>query len=966
MGIRTGLLTASALLSVAAALPVQAKPAYRKGLTDYFGALLPSRLADCRTCHVDPSRGEPVFNTSLAKPHNAFGARLMAVGQELDRAGKTTDIASRLDAVLQEDSDQDGVSNVAEILTGHLPGAKSDKPTAAELAKVPRLLAQLRRQRAAYAWRPFDPVRRPELPKLENAASAAWVRNPIDVFVAAERDAHGLKPRPEAPRGILLRRVYLDLIGVPPTREQLQAFLDDRKPNAYERVVDRLLASPQYGERWGRHWMDVWRYSDWDGYGEEIRNSQRHIWRWRDWIVDSLNEDKGYDRMVQEMLAGDELAPGDPKVLPATGFLARNWYKFSRHEMLTKVVESTSKAFLGLTINCARCHDHKYDPISQKEYYNFRAFFEPFDVRTDRVPGQADLLKDGLPHVYDADLKAETFVLMKGDDRKPDRTQPAVPGVPSCLGRGGLSIQAVNLPPAAICPDRREFVEQETLSASASDLEKAGKALNAAREKKARAEQTVSMGGTAALAAAEKDTERAELAQRLASARHAALVATIRAEHAQDTHATDAGGLAREAQAAQRQQAVAEAESQVQSSRDAVQTAEQELAAARSKGAAPATITKAEQKLTAARTALEKSERALADTRKQAALPVTNSFTRRSLATYPPASSGRRLALARWITDAQNPLAARVAVNHIWMRHFGKPLVPTVFDFGANGQPPTHPKLLDWLASEFVGASTSVMKYGSGGVAGYGSDIHSHTPKLPNPPTSPREAQQSSATAWSMKRIHRLIVTSATYRMDSGEDAADVVRDPDNRYLWRMNSRRMEAEAVRDSLLAMGNELDPTLGGPDLDPNIALTSHRRSLYFRHSLEKQVTFLQIFDQASVSECYQRDETVVPQQALALANSPLSVAEAQKLAGQLWSRCRSGATPEQSFVEEAFLTILCRRPAKDELTECRAFLGSQARLLRDAPKAGTTPVDPDQRAREDLIHVLLNHNDFVTVR
>ena len=217
-----------------------------------------------------------------------------------------------------------------------------------------------------------------------------------------------------------------------------------------------------------------------------------------------------------------------------------------------------------------------------------------------------------------------------------------------------------------------------------------------------------------------------------------------------------------------------------------------------------------------------------------------------------------------------------------------------------------------------------------------------------------------------MKRIHRLIVTSATYRMDSGEDAADAARDPDNRYLWHMNSHRMEAEAVRDSMLAMGNELDPTLGGPDLDPNTALTSHRRSLYFRHSLEKQVTFLQIFDQASVSECYQRDETVVPQQALALANSPLSLAEAQKLAGNLWSRCRNGAAPERSFVEEAFLTILCRRPAKDELAECGAFLSSQARLLREAPKTGASAVDPERRAREDLIHVLLNHNDFVTVR
>ena len=171
----------------------------------------------------------------------------------------------------------------------------------------------------------------------------------------------------------MLRRVYLDLIGLPPTLAELAAFERDDAPDAYERAVDRLLASPQYGERWGRHWLDVWRYSDWAGFGAEVRESQPHIWRWRDWVVESLNADKGYDRMIVEMLAGDEIAPEDPDILRATGFLARNWQKFSRDAWLQNVVEHTAKAFIGTTMNCARCHGHFFDPITHQEYYQFRA-----------------------------------------------------------------------------------------------------------------------------------------------------------------------------------------------------------------------------------------------------------------------------------------------------------------------------------------------------------------------------------------------------------------------------------------------------------------------------------------------------------------------------------------------------------------------------------------------------------------
>lgn len=216
--------------------------------------------------------------------------------------------------------------------------------------------------------------------------------------------------------------------------------------------------------------MDVWRYSDWDGYNAEIRESQPHIWRWRDWIVESLNKDKGYDRMVVEMIAADEAAPDDPEALRATGYLVRNWYKFNRNVWLDNIVEHTSKAFLGLTINCARCHDHKYDPIAHEDYYKFRAFFEPHEIRTDRIAGQPDPLKDGLVRVYDKDPKTPTFLFERGDEKRPVKEKALDPGLPRVLSQGKFPVEAVNLPSQAYYPGTRPFVQEETLAQAKADV----------------------------------------------------------------------------------------------------------------------------------------------------------------------------------------------------------------------------------------------------------------------------------------------------------------------------------------------------------------------------------------------------------------------------------------------------------------------------------------------------------------
>ncbi|MDB5338060.1 MAG: Planctomycete cytochrome, partial [Planctomycetaceae bacterium] len=324
---------------------------------------------------------------------------------------------------------------------------------------------------------PADPrqhwsFQKPTRPSLPVVANPAWQQNPIDTFVAAEHERKGLVAGPEAPRHILLRRVYLDLTGLPPTRQEVIDFQNDMSADAYAKVVDRLLASPQYGERWGRHWMDVWRYSDWDGYGAEVRESQPHIWRWRDWVVESLNANKGYDQMIQEMLAADEISPEDPGSLRATGYLVRNYFRFNRHIWMDNTVEHTSKAFLGMTVNCARCHDHMYDPIAQQEYYQMRAIFEPYDVRTDRVANQPDATKDGLARVYDAHHATPTFLFVRGDDKQPVQDKPIEPAVPAALGGQPLKWDPVSLPAAAYYPGVQKLIHDEAAAAAEVEVKR--------------------------------------------------------------------------------------------------------------------------------------------------------------------------------------------------------------------------------------------------------------------------------------------------------------------------------------------------------------------------------------------------------------------------------------------------------------------------------------------------------------
>lgn len=783
-----------------------------------------------------------------------------------------------------------------------------------------------------WAWQP------PTRPEIPDVSSASWRTHPIDALVYASLQDNGLQPLELADPRTRLRRLYVDLIGLPPTPEQQRDFASDPSPENWNRQVASLLENPAHGERWARHWMDVWRYSDWDGYKQQLRGSQRHIWRWRDWIVESLNADKGYDQMVMEMLAGDELAPTDPDVLRATGFLARNFHTSNRNIWLDATVEHTAKAFLSLTLNCARCHDHKYDPIPQTDYYAFRAVFEPHQVRTDRIEGQANLLKDGLVRVFDAEPEAETYLYFAGDEKRPDKHAPMVAGVPGIVGLP-FKPTPVALPAAAVFPAAYGFIEREDLAAAQRSLVSQQTTLKKLEDAKT-----------------EPDALELKIAQQAVVSAEAKLN-SLRARWSADkrrygprndqpqadaTREADLLALSDAAIQCEAEETIAAAELlvlQKQKLQADAQAAANSAASPSADDAEPvdtkqqAALATAKKDLAAADKALAEAEKALEQAReklgkKDAYTPVGKEF--------PGQSTGRRLALAQWITRRDNPLAARVAVNYVWMHYFGQPLVENVFDFGLRSPTPEHLALLDWLSVELM-------------------DNH-----------------------WSLKHIHHCIVTSRTYQLashsqDSVVWTANGQIDPDNKFLWRANARRLDAEVVRDSLLAASGSLDLSMGGPDIDHQLGESSLRRSLYFRHAYEKQMTMLVLFDAAGPQECYRRSESIIPQQALALANSPLTLEQARLLAAKLWE---PGHTDEEAGIIRAFEILLGRECTPQELAICHEFITQQAALLSDTqklnPLAGKQQVkvppasEARQRARESLVHTLMNHNDFVTVR
>ena len=772
---------------------------------------------------------------------------------------------------------------------------------------------------------------RAQLPSVTATSSS---QHPIDRLIDAQLATKGLARQPRAEPQVLIRRLYLDLTGLPPTHQELEAYLKNPSDQAYEQIVDQLLASPRHGERWARHWMDVWRYSDWYGRRSvpDVLNSYGQIWRWRDWIIQSLNQDRGYDTMVKAMLAADEISPENREEQVATGFLVRNFYRWNYSLWLKDNVEHTGKAFLAMTFNCAHCHDHKYDPIKNDDYFALRAVFEPMEIRHDRVPGEPDPgpyptydygkaykpITSGLVRVFDKNLDAKTFAYSKGESRNIiEGRPPIVPGFPDFLGGKPFSVKPVKLPREVGFPGIQAFIRLEEIQSREKALAEAENHWNATRLEAENLQKTSKSPPSPLITLRLKQDEAAK----------AAALADLASIHARiDADEAKLKAAGPEAQA--RALLAAQAEKWLAVQNAGLALARSELVHHQASLKSAAEAAKAAPKLAEAQKAydLACADLKKLDSRQPAYSPLSP--------TYPDSSTGRRAALAGWIASPTNPLTARVAVNHIWRWHFGTPLVASTSDFGRNGSPPTNPDLLDWLAQELMHPS------GAG------------------------------AQPWSMKALHRLIVTSETYRMKSEPQSPTdpgLKLDPRNTLYWHFPRNRMEAEVVRDSLLHVAGMLDTTSGGPDIDLAQGLVSRRRSLYFTHHGESRMPFLEIFDAPDACDAYKRTTSVVPQQALAMVNNEFLLDLSQKLAEKLWAK--TSAKPVENFLKASFETILARPPKSAELKLAQDFLIQQAHLIESESSGPSTApkvaLQSEALARRDLIHALFSHNDFLTI-
>ena len=671
-----------------------------------------------------------------------------------------------------------------------------------------------------WAWKPPT---RPAIPAVGGPQPAS----PIDHFIRARLEAAGLVPAAPAAREHLIRRVTFNLIGLPPTPEDVEAFVQDKSPEAWSKVIDRLLASPAYGERWGRHWLDLARYADSNGY--EFDEPRPDAWRYRDYVIRSFNADKPFDRFVLEQLAGDEAFPNDHDARIATGFnlLGPDMTDASdqaqrRHNTLTDMTDTAGLAFLGLTIACARCHDHKFEPLPQADYYRLMAFFTPAEFRRD-----LSIANDR----QRADHEAASREYQA-------KTKPTRDAIATLEG-----------------PHRTKLLDRKLSRLS----EEAQTAHRTPPEKRT--------GGQQELVA---ETER--------------LVVVTAAEIAKDLTADERNELTK------LQNRIKEF--------DAIKPRPLPVAMGLvdKVGPAPKTLF------------LERGELSRPGAEVRPGFPTI--LGGKSI----DADSNRRLALSKWVASADNPLTARVIVNRFWMHHFGRWIVGTPSDFGLRGEDPTHPELLDYLATELV------------------------------------------AVGWQLKHLHRLILMSDTYQQSTLASADALTKDPDNRLFSRMNRLRLEGEAVRDSLLAISARLNPKAGGPGVAlPGVAgpgggarpvptttdPTEHvRRSVYLFTRRNKRDPFLEAFDLPDSNlSCPKRERSTTAPQALALLNANEAAAAAKGLAARL----EREATTDAERVDRGYRLVLGRSPTTVEKERALAF-------LRESPLS-------------ELCRALFNLNEFV---
>jgi hypothetical protein len=675
----------------------------------------------------------------------------------------------------------------------------------------------------------FRPPKRIDPPAISDLG---WIRNPIDAFILAGLEANELKPAPEADRPVLVRRLSFDLVGLPPSPEEVGAFVADRSSDAYEKVVDRLLASPHYGVRQAQHWLDLARYADTDGF--EFDQARPNAWRYRDWVVEAFNRDMPYDRFVRLQLAGDEIAPEDPSAFLATGFdrccpdmVDLNDQRLRRQNALNDITETTGLVFLGLTIGCARCHDHKFDPIRQADFYRLQAFFAGARFRDEYPLATPERRK-----AYERALSA-----WQGEVAK---VQSAILGIEK--------------------PVRDRIAPGLPMGA----LDDAVAAFNKVESERTPAEVAVVFGLLSRDGRVPPGDWPGRLGPALSARRSDLLAELDRILRAAPRPLPTARGIDEH-------------------------------------GPAPAPTY-----------FLRRGEFSAVGPVVSPEFPAVLAATARSAAPRivpTDASSGRRRALAEWLTRSDHPLTSRVIVNRVWQYHFGRGLVGSASDFGKMGDEPSQPELLDWLATELV------------------------------------------ARGWSLKAIQRLIVNSAAYRQSSQpRSPADREADPENRWLSGQNRRRLDGEAIRDTLLSVSGRLNPALGGPGVFPPLPpeltkLSSkgaiwpvspriadqYRRSLYVFVRRNLRYPFFEAFDRPDTNaSCPKRPVTTIAPQALSLLNSPLSSEAARALSAR--TEAEADRTLDAA-IARVYLLALGRRPDRQETAIARDFLASGANSFAD---------------------------------
>jgi Protein of unknown function (DUF1553)/Protein of unknown function (DUF1549)/Planctomycete cytochrome C len=730
---------------------------------------------------------------------------------------------------------------------------------------------------AQSSWWAFQKPVCPSVPKVKNEQ---WVRNPIDSFILSKLEEKKLNPVSAADRRTLIRRAYFDLLGLPPSFEEVEKFVSDPALDSYKKLIDHLLESPRYGERWGRHWLDVVRYADTGGFETDIYFP--NAWRYRDYVIKSFNDDKRFDRFVQEQIAGDELWPDNldlagsfdvpPEKLshlearigtglytvgPVYHEAALNGEQL-RYEWLSDAVDTTGEAFLGLTFGCARCHDHKFDPLSQRDYYRMMAIFSGSEEKEIPVVPRFDIFsfKSGFPEL----LRVEDYqAAIQRLDRK--TRERAIGQVKSRFSRE--IVDAYELPEAKRSEVQKQLAMklEQALTSEGLRQNAAGKMLDPpyTADEKAERERLIYELGKATLKA---------------SINYPTATVLGHSDVVPDVYVAVRGEFRQKA-----------------------------------------------EKVTPGLPAVLADGRILDE-------PAQG-----------PSMSQRRKALAVWLTGPDHPLTSRVMINRIWQWHFGKGIVGTPNDFGRQGEAPTHPELLDWLASEF------------------------------------------SEKGWSMKSMHRLIMLSNTYQMSSQSDRINEQIDPENRFLWRANRRRLEAEALRDSVLAVAGSLNLKMGGRPVIPTLTREEksglwsadqwpvsldpeehNRRSVYLYVKRSFPYPMFVTFDMPDTSvSCPRREATTVAPQALAMLNSDFMMAQAERLASRLQKEC--GDAPER-WVDVAWKLAFNRLPSQLEREKALEFL-SKGHRTGEATTTAESTQSAEPMAFVELCLVLFNANEFVYV-